>query len=97
MLDILLVIIAIVVGGACVGRWGLSAVRGGCSSWHSMGTFQQAYGTRSYWPGGFSPGMTPRSFRGCRYSAVAAALARPAPKWSTASLDGWSGGGPGVR
>ena len=97
MLDVLLVIIAIVLGGACIGRLGLSAARGDGLSWRSMVTFQRTYGARSYrarefWPGGFLPGAAPGSFFGCRDVAVVAALARAAPNRATASLDGWSNG-----
>ncbi len=97
MLDFLLVIIAIVVGGACVGLSGLSGVRDGIWSWRSIDAFQQTYGAQSFrasgfWPGSFLPGAGSGSFFGFQYPAVAAALARRASNRTTASLDGWSDG-----
>ena len=91
MLEILLVIIAIVVSGACLGRAVLRVVRGDGGSWRSMAAFQQTYGAQSLPVGGFWPALG--DFCGCRYMAVAAALARPAPRRRAASLDGWSSGG----
>ncbi|MBA3481576.1 MAG: hypothetical protein H0T51_07155 [Pirellulales bacterium] len=91
MLEILLVIIAIVVSGACLGRAALRVVRGGGRGWQSMTVFQQTNGAQSSPVGGFWPAIA--DFCGCRYMAVAAALARPAPRRRTASLDGWSSGG----
>jgi hypothetical protein len=91
MLEILLVIIAIVVSGACLGRSALRLVRGNGSGWQSMVAFQQTYGAQSLPVGGFWPARG--DFCSCRHMAVAAALARPAPRRMTASLDGWSSGG----
>jgi hypothetical protein len=90
MLDILLIIIAFIVGGACLGRHSLRVARGDGQGWWSRIAFQQTYGARSFSPGGFWPAAG--DSRSCRHMAVAAALARPARRRTTASLDGWSGG-----
>jgi hypothetical protein len=90
MLEILLVIIAIVVSGACLGRLARHVARGDGLSWQSLATFHQTYGAQRLPVRGFWPAMA--DLCGCRYMAVAAALARPAPRRRTASLDGWSSG-----
>jgi hypothetical protein len=90
MLEILLVIIAIVASGACLGRSALRVVRGEGWGWQCMAAFQQTYGAQSLPVGGFWPALG--DFCGCRYMAVAAALARPAPRRRPESLDGWSSG-----
>jgi hypothetical protein len=90
MLDILLIIIAFIVGGACLGMCSLRVAHGDGQSWWSMVAFQQTYGARSFSSEGFWPAAG--DSRSCRHMAVAAALARPAPRRMTASLDGWSSG-----
>jgi len=85
MLDILLVVLALVVTGACVGRWRLRfAARGGVVD-QVVGMIQQAYAAQ-----GFRVGGPPGGTCGCRPFAIVAALAGPAPQRRPASLDGWS-------
>jgi hypothetical protein len=90
MLEILLVIIALVVSGACLGRSAWRVVRGDARGWQSMAAFQQTYGAQSLPVAGFGPALG--DFCGCRYMAVAVALARPAPRRRPDPLDGWSSG-----
>jgi hypothetical protein len=87
MFDILPVIIAFVLG-ACLGLAGRVVVRGDRHGWPSTIALQQTYGARCFQSAGVwsAAGRT----CSCRFLAVAAALARPAPRRNTALLDGWS-------
>jgi hypothetical protein len=75
MLDILLVIIAILTGGACVVEGSRRLY--GDDRWLQLGmrAFQQAFAARN-----FRPGAAPESSLSCRRAAVAVALDRPAPQ-----------------
>ena len=87
MLDILLVIIALLMGGVCAAVGSRQAFGG--SRWFRAGmlAFQQAFAACS-----FRLGAVPGSWFGCRRAAVAAMLARPAPQRAACYLpDRYSG------